>query len=63
MCTVHAADAFRRDIDVNPRRGDEQRLVALAPKHTPLAMRITKGVLGDANHGNLFFERAIEMRS
>jgi hypothetical protein len=63
MCTVHAADAFRRDIDVNPHCGDEQRLVALAPKHTPLAVKITKRVLGDADHGDLFFERPIEMRS
>jgi hypothetical protein len=63
MRTVHVADAFRRDIDVNPRRGNEQRLVALAPKHTPLAVKITKRVLGDADHGNLFFERTMEMRS
>lgn len=52
---VHAADAFRRDIDVNPRCGDEERLMALASKHTPLAVKITKRVLGDADHGNSFF--------
>jgi len=63
MRTVHAVDAFRRDIDVNPRRGDVQRLVALSPKHAPLAVKVTKRVLGDTDHGNLSFERTMEMRS
>lgn len=60
---MHAADTFGGNLDLDSFCRDEQGLVAFAPQDLPLTSELAKRILGDADHRDFCFERAVEVAS